>query len=267
MIFLKPQGYSEFKQSLRLLLSPNLQIRFLQIIALIGAIVLCLWPSSPAQAQSGLNPPKFDGQLYVDYSGGTGEKPPKPLDPRGTEQIPFFGQIIDFYYGVKRERVSDRQPGVLVVKVIRLFDAKTEEIKFWTQKTRLYRNKFPAGPEIKDAGEYKELFKLYHESKVGDPFLRHRFHTVFPINQRTDGSDQRKGSFLFNDSDKWNPPISLQRAYLIYYSGVDSVGSWIHFDIKAAVETSEMLISIVDLGQPGTGDLVGTSWHIIREKR
>jgi hypothetical protein len=267
MVYQKPRGYSKVRQSLKRFLSPNLPISFLPIIALTGALVLCLCPSRPVQAKSDLPPPKYDGQLYVDYSGGTGEKPATPLDPRSAEQIPFFGQAIDFYYGVKRERVGDRQPGVLVVKVIRLFDAKTEEIRFWTQKTRLYRTQFPAGLEIKDAGEYKELYKLYHESKVGDPFLRHSFHTGFPINQRTDGSDQRKASFLFNDSDKWNPPVSLQRTYLIYYSGVDSVGSWIRFDVKAAVETSEMLISIVDLGQPGTGDLVGTNWHIIRAKK
>ena len=154
-----------------------------------------------------------------------------------------------------------------MVKVINLYEEGTESISETAKLTYLYRNGFPAKPKLPDDQETigRNWYTLYHKGEIANYFLRNRFHAIFPVNEKTDDGERRKG-FLFTSKEKWNPKISRQKAYLIYYKGVDEPGTWVDFDMVATKEMSEILISIIDLGQPGMGDFVENSWQISRER-
>lgn len=220
--------------------------------------------SSPAQAQETLKPPKFDGQLIAQYSH-EGRSRTIALKQEEVVKIPFWGENLDFYYGVKRDRKEERKPGALIVKVIYLYDSGKEDIKDWAKDTELYRNPFPNRQAILDSAIRRPYYEQYHKEEIDNLFLIHNFHATFPDKQKTDGTYQRKRKFLFSMEPQWNPEIRRQRAYLLYYSGVDDPGIWVDFDVGITRQMSHLLISVIDLGQPGA-DLVERWWQLSKEK-
>ncbi len=244
--------------------------KFLSIAALLftfSALIFCLGLIVPAWAEDedDLGNPERDGQLKAYYLDNDGDYQFLSLKSNSVTKIPFSNSDkIYFYYGIKRKNAADRKPGAIAVKVVYLYDSKIQEIIDWAQYTMLYRNElFPGRPKMEGAVP-KDLYRDYHKGELANYTLRKGFHAIFPVNQKTDGTYQRKQCFLFLNEKPWDQEGARQKTYLIYYKGVNDLGTWVDFDVGVSMHMSNLLITITDLGDPGS-DLGATTWQINRD--
>ena len=231
-------------------------------ILLFGFIII--W-ANLSLAQTNMSPPQYNGQLSLTYDFKTKERP-SFLDPNGQTEIPFFGERIDFLYGVKRDKGDERKPGALIIKVIYLYDSGLEDIADQIKNTELYRNEFPYRKGELDYAIRREYYQEFHKDGIFNYYLHYKFHAIFSGEERTDGTYQKKRKFLYTADDKWKPAKSRQRTFLIYYWGVDDPGTWIKFYVGVNNHMSNILISIIDLGEPCMGDLVERTYQISNKR-
>lgn len=263
-IFLKAinKGWSFFRNHFlrwkNLLWGLHLVMAIFLIIFFSGWIAV-LW------AQDNLGNPEYCGQLKVKFIDKNKKLRYLSLEPNCITKIPFtYSNKIWFYYGIKREKSFDCKPGAIVVKVTYIYAPKSKnDIEEWAQLASLYRNEFP-NTKILDSAIPFELYQQYHKRDMANYFLRHRFHAIFPIDQKTDGTYQRKEIFVFATHDQSDQRVARHRSYLLFYSGVQEGGTWIDFDVGITNSMSDLYVTISDLGEPGT-DLGETRWQISRE--
>jgi hypothetical protein len=241
-----------------------------KILAILGVFLSVGWmslvqgPGSRAQAADPPKSPEYDGQLILECNlkGCTSTE---ELDQDKIKEIPFSGENLYFFYGVKRDKKGDRKPGAIIVKVTYLYDSGKEDIVEWAKDTELYRSAFPDRNTILDSAIRRPYYENYHKGDKDNLFLIHNFHSIFRDKEKTDGNYQRKRKFLFSSEPQWNPEIRRQRTFLLYYSGVDDLGTWIPFDVGITSKMCDLLISVIDIGQP-SADLVERWWHISKKK-
>ncbi len=240
------------------------------ILAFTGAVLSLGWlslaqaPSAPAWAAEPGQPPGRDGQLLL-LPNDRDRTNIIELEQDQVKEIPFSGEALRFRYGVTRDRKEERRAGAVIVKVVYLYDSGQEDIKVSANYTELFRTAFPNRRGELENSVRRPYYVNYHKEEKDNLFLIHNFHTIFREGERTDGTRTRKWKFLYTSEPQWNPEVRRQRTQLLYYSGVDDTGTWIPFWVGIDHHMSDILITVVDLGQPAA-DLPERVWPIHNKK-
>lgn len=174
----------------------------------------------------------------------------------------FRGPKLEFEYLIARERMEDRKPGAILVRVVRKYDPGWGKKSDLRARTNLTRNEFPQKDAIKDDDVQRALYYKYHINQIENLILRHKFHAKIPPDEHTNQPTQKRTSFLFIDPYEGQ---TTHRAYLLYYSGIDSSGSRIPFYVGICDAFEKIAITVVELDPPIGVGLIPRRTELIKK--
>jgi hypothetical protein len=239
------------------------------LMALLPGLEASLWAQESPQKSDFTSPkpyreyeplgnPKCDGQMKMLFRNKEFKWQPVLMKPNANEpeKTPFLSDRLWFFYGLNRDEVN-RSEGAILIKVIYQYDSGIEDVCIQNkERIGLYRNESPLVNEV-DINYDKGHYKAYHQSGRGE--LYNIFHGSFQRDrekpkERTDQPPARRERFLFPEK-QWTREDARERSYLLFYSGVGKEGTWIPFWVGIDRHISLLLLSVIDLSQPGTGQV------------
>ena len=204
-----------------------------------------------------------NGELVVSYGPGGNQQHVRFSGLPKKHTVPFGGSFW-FYYGINRHYA--RQPGALVVRVVKVRKPQQQYDNPWLKRTLLYRNKFnnPPHPTQKDKFEDdigRDRYNEWHRGTSGwrSSRLKNDFHVEFQENKKTSNS---RNSFVFEPNNN-----AIQRVYILGYKGVRRDGTWVDFTINFDKSFNEVHITIIDLGIDTRGDPQQWNWSFMNSAK